>query len=481
MKLAVLTLALAVAGASAGTNEAGKAFLEENAKKDGVVVLESGLQYKILESGKEGAPSPKVDTPCECHYKGTLIDGTEFDSSYSRGSPTTFAPNQVIKGWTEAMQLMKEGDKWELYIPSELGYGDSGSGSKIKGGDVLIFTLDMIKVKGSGNESSSSSSSEKKKTKSKPKKEEAPTKVVSLTDEDFAETVYGSDRLWVVEFYAPWCGHCKNLAPEWKKAAAELDGFERKGVGVSLADIDATANHVAKTEFEISGFPTIKFFRPGSKGPHDAEDYTGPREAKGIVKYVKDLAKPVVPKLTSAQLTEASQFAQCLGERTRHEDEPAADDHGLSSGDWCVVAILPHILDTGADRRRELIAMVDGLYEDHRGGRLQVLWTEAGAQPALEAAVRATTRVDLVFPAVAAFNTEREEMAVHVGQFSRKKLHEIFLPGLRNGWARVSKSSELAEKGWAEVVETAPWDGKDGELPEEEEEFSLEDIMGEEL
>jgi FKBP-type peptidyl-prolyl cis-trans isomerase FklB len=113
----------------------GKAFLEENRGKDGVIALPSGLQYKILRNGdgerctlahnsassharkrvRIGQCHPTVSSPCTCHYQGTLIDGTKFDSSYDRGSPTTFAPNQVIKGWTEAMQLMVEGDKWEMY------------------------------------------------------------------------------------------------------------------------------------------------------------------------------------------------------------------------------------------------------------------------------------------------------------------------------------------------------------------------------
>lgn len=92
--------------------------------------------------------SPTIDSPCKCHYSGTLIDGTTFDSSYQRGEPLTFAPNQVIKGWTEAMQLMKEGGKWELYIPSELGYGDRGAGGSIPGGAVLIFTLELLEVLG---------------------------------------------------------------------------------------------------------------------------------------------------------------------------------------------------------------------------------------------------------------------------------------------------------------------------------------------
>merc|ERR1712014_452422 len=108
--------------------------------------------------GGTGKFHPTKDSPCECHYAGTTpsltpdaiekpeADWKEFDSSYKRGSPTTFAPNQVIKGWTEAMQLMVEGDKWEMYIPSELGYGDGGSGAKIKGGDVLIFRMEILKI-----------------------------------------------------------------------------------------------------------------------------------------------------------------------------------------------------------------------------------------------------------------------------------------------------------------------------------------------
>ncbi|KAJ8603856.1 hypothetical protein CTAYLR_000313 [Chrysophaeum taylorii] len=131
----------------AGTTPEGTAWLEENAKNEGVVVQESGLQYKVLRTGS-GDRHPTVSSPCECHYEGTLIDGTKFDSSYDRGSPATFAPNQVIKGWTEALQMMVEGDKWELYIPSELGYGDRGSPPKIPGGSVLKFTIEIIKIKG---------------------------------------------------------------------------------------------------------------------------------------------------------------------------------------------------------------------------------------------------------------------------------------------------------------------------------------------
>ena len=145
MRPAPALLLLAVA--NAGTSPEGRTWLEAKAKEDGVVTLESGLMYKVLRDG-DGENHPKASTSCECHYEGKLIDGTVFDSSYERGSPTSFAPNQVIKGWTEAMQLMVEGDKWEMYIPSELGYGDSGSPPKIPGGAPLVFQMEILNING---------------------------------------------------------------------------------------------------------------------------------------------------------------------------------------------------------------------------------------------------------------------------------------------------------------------------------------------
>jgi len=127
--------------------EAGLKFLEENKGKDRVITLASGLQYKVLNEGR-GLEHPTASTPCDCHYAGRLLDGSEFDSSYKRGKPTTFAPNQVIKGWTEAMQLMVEGDKWEMYIPYELAYGASGKPPKIPAAACLVFIMEILKIKG---------------------------------------------------------------------------------------------------------------------------------------------------------------------------------------------------------------------------------------------------------------------------------------------------------------------------------------------
>lgn len=122
----------------------GEAFLTENKKKEGVKTLPSGLQYMILSEGN--GKQPKATDTVTVQYRGTLIDGAEFDSSYQRGQPATFALNQVIKGWTEGVQLMKEGGKIRLFVPSELAYGDRGAGAQIGPGAALIFEIELLSV-----------------------------------------------------------------------------------------------------------------------------------------------------------------------------------------------------------------------------------------------------------------------------------------------------------------------------------------------
>jgi FKBP-type peptidyl-prolyl cis-trans isomerase len=124
---------------------AGKAFLAENAKKEGVVTTDSGLQYKIIEAGS-GA-SPTADDTVVTHYRGTVIDGSQFDSSYDRGTPATFPVKGVIKGWTEALQLMKVGAKWQLFVPSELAYGATKRSEEIQPNSTLIFDIELLEIK----------------------------------------------------------------------------------------------------------------------------------------------------------------------------------------------------------------------------------------------------------------------------------------------------------------------------------------------
>ncbi len=126
--------------------EVGAAFLADNAKKDGVTTLESGLQYEVLSSGDAAASKPGLTSNVTTHYTGQLIDGTVFDSSVQRGEPATFPVNGVIAGWTEALQLMVPGDKWKLYIPYNLAYGERGAGQDIPPFATLIFDIELISI-----------------------------------------------------------------------------------------------------------------------------------------------------------------------------------------------------------------------------------------------------------------------------------------------------------------------------------------------
>ena len=130
--------------AGAENRKIGDAFLAENKAKEGVVALPSGLQYKILTAGS--GPKPTATDSVVCNYRGTLINGTEFDSSYKRGQPATFPVSGVIKGWTEALQLMPVGSKWQLFIPADLAYGDRAAGADIVPGSTLIFEVELVSI-----------------------------------------------------------------------------------------------------------------------------------------------------------------------------------------------------------------------------------------------------------------------------------------------------------------------------------------------
>lgn len=141
----------AAQGQDAANRKTGQEFLEANKAKPGVITLPDGLQYKILKEGD--GPKPTASDTVNCNYRGTLIDGKEFDSSYKRGQPASFPVGGVIKGWTEALQLMPVGSKWELYIPSDLAYGDRGAGQDIGPGETLIFEIDLLGIQNKGGQS----------------------------------------------------------------------------------------------------------------------------------------------------------------------------------------------------------------------------------------------------------------------------------------------------------------------------------------
>lgn len=140
----ILLSLLALLFAAACSHSPSYDYLAQNAQREGVTVRPSGLQYRVLREGTGSRPGPRDSVTV--HYRGKLTDGREFDSSYKRGEPATFQLNRVIKGWTEGLSLMKEGAKWVLYIPPEIGYGKRGAGQMIGPNETLIFEVELIKV-----------------------------------------------------------------------------------------------------------------------------------------------------------------------------------------------------------------------------------------------------------------------------------------------------------------------------------------------
>ena len=152
--------------AAAKNKTEGEAFLAANKAKDGVVTLPSGLQYKILTAGT--GPKPTASDSVVCNYRGTLINGTEFDSSYKRGQSATFGVGQVIKGWTEALQLMPVGSKWQVVIPSSLAYGDRGAGAEIGPNATLIFEVELLSIQEKAKDDKSKDDKSKELKNDKP-------------------------------------------------------------------------------------------------------------------------------------------------------------------------------------------------------------------------------------------------------------------------------------------------------------------------
>jgi protein disulfide-isomerase A6 len=268
--------------------------------------------------------------------------------------------------------------------------------------------------------------------------------VVELTDGNFRKKVTMEKELgWLVEFYAPWCGHCKSLAAPWADAATKLKGK------MHLGALDATQHQSTAQEFGVQGYPTIKYFAPGSSEP---EDYDGGRTAEAIVRWAEE---KFAENISPPEVVEAVSSSVVGG---------ACEKHPL-----CVLSFLPHILDCDAACRNGHIDNLKKLGEKYKKKDWGWLWVEAMAQPKLEEAVDVG---GFGYPAMVVLSHKKMKYSTLTGSFSYDGLNE-FLRDLSYGKGRTTPVRGAALPKLAKID---AWDGKDGQLPVEEEEYDLSDV-----
>uniref|UniRef100_A0A7G3AUH1 Protein disulfide-isomerase A6 homolog n=1 Tax=Lutzomyia longipalpis TaxID=7200 RepID=A0A7G3AUH1_LUTLO len=270
--------------------------------------------------------------------------------------------------------------------------------------------------------------------------------VIELTDSNFDKLVLNSDDVWLVEFFAPWCGHCKNLAPHWAKAASELKGK------VKLGALDATVHQQKAQEYGVQGYPTIKFFPGGKKDRDSARDYDGGRTSSDIVswaldKYAENVPAPEVYELLSQDVLTTA----CEGKAL------------------CIISVLPHILDCNAKCRNAFIGILRDMAEKYKAKQWGYVWTEALAQSKLEENLGMG---GFGYPAMAVVNLKKKKFSILRGSFSKEGINE-FLRDISYGRGQ---TAPIPGDGDIKVATVEAWDGQDGQLPEEED-IDLSDVV----
>ncbi|KAG5880025.1 hypothetical protein JTB14_032200 [Gonioctena quinquepunctata] len=260
--------------------------------------------------------------------------------------------------------------------------------------------------------------------------------VIELTDSNFDKLVLKSNDMWLVEFFAPWCGHCKNLAPHWAKAASELKGK------VKLGALDATVHQAKAVKYGVQGYPTIKFFAPMAND--SPVDYDGDRTSRDIVNWALDKLAKNVPVPELSQIVDEDSFKNAC------EGKPL-----------CVVAFFPHILDCQSDCRNRYIELLTDLGEKFKQNMWGWIWSEAGSQPELE---NAFDIGGFGYPAMAVVSPKKLKYSILRGSFSKDGISE-FLRDLSYGKGNTARLKGVA---FAKIDTIDRWDGKDGKLPEEE-------------
>uniref|UniRef100_A0A0R3S041 protein disulfide-isomerase n=1 Tax=Elaeophora elaphi TaxID=1147741 RepID=A0A0R3S041_9BILA len=264
--------------------------------------------------------------------------------------------------------------------------------------------------------------------------------VIELTDSNFEDLVLHSKDIWLVEFFAPWCGHCKALKPHWEAAASELAGKVKVGA------LDATVHQMMSSRFGIKGFPTIKYFAPGSSAS-DAEDYVGGRTSDDIVHKYISFVFQVAENMPAPEVMEAV--------------SQEVVDSACKEKQLCIIAVLPHILDCQSSCRNDYLNVLKESAKKFKRNIWGWVWTEAGKQTELE---EAFGMGGFGYPAMAALSYRKMKFSMLKGSFGVSGIQE-FLRDLSYGKGQTApmKGAEFPK-----ILNVEPWDGKDGEMPVEE-------------
>jgi len=305
----------------------------------------------------------------------------------------------------------------------------------------------MVKDKKSGGGSSGGSSGGNKKSGGGSKNRSSEKDVVILTDDNFQSEVMDSSEPWIIEFYAPWCGHCQKLEPEWNEAATALK--EKTGGKVKIAKVDCTVHEKTCGQYGIQGFPTLKIF--GANNKADPQDYNSGRVASDIIAEGMNLFESVRDPPELRQLVDQEIF-----------------DDKCQNAQLCIIAVVPHILDDQSANRNERIEMLKGLIEKYKSKQWEWFWSEGTQQGQLEELLGVG---GFGYPALAALNIRKQIRSTMAGSFNHEGIND-FLRSLAAGRAgrNVQAFTEVPPIALVEA-----WDGKDMEMVVEDD-FDLDDF-----
>ena len=260
--------------------------------------------------------------------------------------------------------------------------------------------------------------------------------VIELTDDNFDSTVFNDESMWLIAFYAPWCGHCKKLLPEWTAAATQLRGT------VKIAKVDATVHQKLAQRYQIQGYPTIKIFSPGKGGDKKVEDYQGPRDTSGIVQFALDKLEKFGYVPETKQLINS--------EILKEECESRV---GI-----CVIVFLPHIADSSSKERNRYLDIIKEAKKNNRGKPIYYLWAQGGDHFDFEDKLH----LSFGYPAVIAVNYKKKMYSICRSSFSKENLVS-FISNLLNGKEHLSKLPDGIK-----IKKVDKWDGKDYVPPKED-------------